>query len=101
MGETTILTLHRPLMSEDSWFTQSTYHNPVAPLAPEVELSPSFHSITEVCLGMPYPTVSTLFLWFSGTCCMKILPDGAFPIRTPDLQFSRCDAFSALGVLSG
>jgi hypothetical protein len=26
----------------------------------------SFHSITEVCFGMPYRTVSTLKLWFAG-----------------------------------
>ncbi|MGL5874663.1 MAG: hypothetical protein ACRC2R_20230 [Xenococcaceae cyanobacterium] len=68
-------------------------------------LSPSFYPIAEdaiseetseikavreICSGMPYPTVSNLIFLFSGTCCMKILPDGAFPIRTLYLQFSRC-----------
>jgi hypothetical protein len=68
---------------------------------PEMVLSPSLHSIAEPCLGMPYPTVLNLKLWFSGTCCMNILPDGAFSIRTVYAQFSRCDAIKALGVLRG
>jgi hypothetical protein len=81
----------------DSWFIQSTYHKIVSYLMPEMVLSPSFHPISEICLGMPYPTVLNLKLWFSGTWCMNILPDDAFLVRTLYAQFSRCVSPSTTG----
>jgi hypothetical protein len=61
---------------------------------PEMVLSPSFHSLAEVCFGMPYRTVQNINFSFSSTCCLKILLDGAFPIKTPYLSLQRSARFA-------
>ncbi|MGL5874784.1 MAG: hypothetical protein ACRC2R_20875 [Xenococcaceae cyanobacterium] len=61
------------------------------------EVSSEIKAVREICLGMPYPTVSTFKFWFSGTWCMNILPDGAFSARTVYAQFSRCASLSTTG----
>ena len=65
----------------------------------EMVLSLSFYSISEVRLGMPYPTVSNLKYWFVWYLLLKLFIRTSFPARNSLSLVFKVRALRLLGIL--